>query len=45
MPDLTDKDRAFLDENFKRFGTAWSGGLDALEKDFKVQAWLRRDRY
>ena len=37
MPDLNAKDRDFLDENFKRFGPAWSGGLSALEKDFDVQ--------
>ena len=45
MPDLTAKDRAFLDENFKRFGLAWSGGLAALEKDFEIQARIKWDRY
>jgi len=34
---LTDEDRAFLDHNFQRFGSAWSEGLAGLERDFELR--------
>ena len=35
---ISDRDRAFLDASFARYGTAWAGGLAALERDFEVEA-------
>ena len=40
---LTAKERAFLDENFKRFGTAWAEGLSQLEEHFEVHARTPRE--
>ena len=45
MAKITDKDRAFLDENFKRFGSAWAGGLSVLEQHFEVEISSREERY
>ena len=45
MADLTNEDLAFLDENFKRFGTAWAGGVGDLERHFEVDIRSIRGRY
>ena len=45
MARLKDEDRAFLDDNFRRYGGAWAGGLAALERDFELDANVGRKKY
>jgi hypothetical protein len=45
MTDLQPADRAFLDENLARYGSAWAGGLAALERDFELVAESKRREY
>ena len=37
MESMSSEDRAFLDENFKRFGSGWAGGLAELEAQFSMR--------
>jgi hypothetical protein len=45
MENVGDRDRAFLDENFKRFGTAWDGGLSDLEAQYHVRIEKTKNAY
>ena len=42
---ITDEDRAFLNENFTRFGEAWRPGLDGLEKFFQLSLTKKRKAF
>lgn len=45
MAPLSQADRTFLDDNFRRYGEAWANGLAGLEKDFDVQGTAKWRRY
>ena len=45
MDSIDAKDRTFLDENFKRFGSAWEGGLADLEAQYHVRIDKTGDAY